>query len=139
MHIVWQQRFRAFATEQPRVLEARFGPPATNTRLLCDSLSHQQWPFCRAASVEQQSFRPCRGESSATGPQNTLQLVAMTCAYTDGGANHKGALYDARRGTPCPSPVARATSPALPSLGSSCDSAIARRRDRQLSHPARSF
>ena len=92
--MIWEQRFRAFATDVPYTMGG--------AHRLCSGLSHQQWPFCEEHALRDDSTRPaaapgCQAYPGAAGAQNTLQLVAMTCAYTDGGANHKGALYDAHR------------------------------------------
>ena len=92
--MIWEQHFRAFATVVPYAMGG--------ARHLCGGLSHQQWPFCEEYAPRDDATRAAATPGCPTGPgaagaQNTLQLVAMACAYTDGGANHKGALYDAHR------------------------------------------
>ncbi len=75
LHVLWEQRFRAFASEVPRAVH--------EPRALCRHLSTRQWPFCGGR---------------ADAPQyNTLQLLLMPCAFTDHGRNFRGAIYDGSR------------------------------------------
>jgi len=76
LHVVWRERFRAFAAEVPR------SPLATAE--LCRALSKQQWSFCRTPPPPPVQY-------------NTLSLVLMPCAFADGGSNYRGALYDGTR------------------------------------------
>ena len=78
IHVLWRQNFHAFVGEAPGAIRG--------ARRLCNKLSSSQWPYCSPA--------PCQ---SCARTQNTLQLVAMACAYTDGGRNYKGALFDEHR------------------------------------------
>ena len=99
MRVVWRQRFRAFANEQPLSV-----PGASQ---YCRWLSHQQWPFCRhavadAAGMPAPSPREAVLAATSRLPRdvhvyNTLMLVSMPCAFTDEGSNFRGALYDSRR------------------------------------------
>ena len=81
LRVIWRRRFRAFEAEAPN--------SAVPAARLCRVLSRQQWPFCRSIQTG--------GRGSAPRQHNTLMLVSMPCAYTDAGANFRGALYDSRR------------------------------------------
>ena len=50
-----------------------------------------------ATAAVEKSAHGSSGSRSRLEPRNTLMLVSMPCAMTDGGANYAGALYDARR------------------------------------------
>ena len=76
LHVLWEQRFRAYASEVPRA--------AHQPRALCRHLSTRQWPFCAA-------------RRAGTPQYNTLQLLLMPCAFTDHGRNFRGAIYDGTR------------------------------------------
>ena len=85
--VLWRERFQAFASEAPRAVDG--------AHRLCRWLAASQWPYCRP---------PARAQSAIDGLEpprpvaySTLQLVSMPCAFADGGANYKGALYDASR------------------------------------------
>jgi hypothetical protein len=106
LHIVWQQSFRAYESEVPLSIDSAG---------LCSHLSKQQWPFCRyhrsggfrsesQSSTEEAADAAVRAaavssldRSSSPRRRNTLLLVSMPCAFTDGGSNFRGALYDAKR------------------------------------------
>ena len=85
--ILWRQSFRAFAGERPRSLRSHGA--------LCQDLHTTQWPACQGVP----GAAPRRGRASQQPSDgfNELQLVMMPCAFTDGGRNHKGALWDATR------------------------------------------
>ena len=85
--ILWRQRFRAFAGEQPRSLRGHAA--------LCQELHTAQWPACQG--VPGATPRRGRAGQELSDGFNELQLVMMPCAFTDGGRNHKGALWDATR------------------------------------------
>ena len=76
LHVLWEQRFRAYAPEVPRAAHA--------PRALCRHLSTQQWPFCATRRARLPQY-------------NTLQLLLMPCAFTDHGRNFRGAIYDGTR------------------------------------------
>ena len=85
--VLWRQPFRAFAGERPRSLRSH--------EALCQDLHTTQWPACQGVP----GAAPRRGRASQQPSDgfNELQLVMMPCAFTDGGRNHKGALWDATR------------------------------------------
>ena len=85
IRVVWRQSFRAFEEEAPHA--------TVSQRELCGWLSPQQWPFCKRAKGR----RRASPDGPSTRRENQLLLVSMPCAFTDDGANYRGALYDARR------------------------------------------
>ena len=85
--ILWRQSFRAFAGERPRSLRSH--------EALCQDLHTTQWPACQG--VPGATPRRSRASQEPSDGFNELQLVMMPCAFTDGGRNHKGALWDATR------------------------------------------
>ena len=85
--ILWRQSFRAFAGERPWSLRSH--------EALCQDLHTTQWPACQG--VPGATPRRSRAIQQPSDGFNELQLVMMPCAFTDGGRNHKGALWDATR------------------------------------------
>ena len=103
IRVVWKKAFRAFEAEAP------LSP--TPAAQLCRSLSPRQFPYCRtlkgstavqsvysSAELAKRAVAAAASSPAAgTRRQNTLMLVSMPCAFTDAGANFRGALYDSRR------------------------------------------
>ena len=125
LRVVWKKAFRAYEGEAPLTLGSgaklcRWLSPqqwpycrsakrelTSSTDTVASSLSsgssEQQMDAVASAAVSAAAISSLSSSSSSSSSprsrrqQNTLMLVSMPCAFTDGGSNHRGALYDATR------------------------------------------